>query len=72
MTRGQQSQATREGNFQKAVDQVAPKMANDPSSVTKEDADLLHSREHRAHGRTEKGGIASEAQHLAAENDKQS
>ena len=44
-------------------------MANDPASVTKEDGDLLHSREQRAHGRTEKGGIASQAQRLAAENE---
>lgn len=45
-------------------------MATNPASVTKEDGDLLHSREQRAHGHTDKGGIASQAQHLAAENAK--
>ena len=67
-TSGQQSNADRMANFEEAVDQVAPKMENDPAAVTKEDGDLLHSREQRAFGKTEKGGIASEAQKLAAEN----
>ena len=46
-------------------------MANAPSQVTKEEADLLHSREQRAFGETSKGGIASQAQSMAAENEKQ-
>lgn len=45
-------------------------MAENPESVTKEEADLLHSREHRAFGATSKGGIASQAQSLASENEK--
>lgn len=67
-SRSDQGQQQREENFQEAVNVVAPKMANAPETVTKEDGDLLHSREQRARGVTEKGGIASQAQHLAAEN----
>lgn len=66
--RSEQSQQQREENFQEAIDIVAPKMANAPENVTKEDGDLLHSREQRARGITEKGGIASQAQQMAAEN----
>ena len=43
-------------------------MATDPEAVTKEEGDLLHSREQRAFGTTSKGGIASQAQSLAKEN----
>ena len=43
-------------------------MADNPASVTEKDAALLHSREHRAHGHTEKGGIAAQAERQAAEN----
>lgn len=68
LTPEQQSQLDRETNFAQAADQVGSKMETNPGSVTKEDADLLHSREHRAHGLTEKGGIASQAQSLASEN----
>lgn len=50
--------------------EIGDKMTNDPASVTKEDANLLHSREQRAHGQTEKGGITSQAHKLAAENEK--
>lgn len=49
---------------------MADKMENDPESVTKRDGDLMHRREQRALGQTEKGGIASQAQKLAAENEK--
>ena len=45
-------------------------MATNPGSVTKEDGGLLHSRAQRANGRTDKGGIASQAQKLASENEK--
>lgn len=64
----QQSQADREANFVEAADKVGSKMATDPASVTKEDGDMLHSRETKAFGATEKGGIASQAQSLASEN----
>lgn len=64
----QQSQTDRQANFEEAVDKVGAKLASDPGSVTKEDGDLLHSRETKAHGATEKGGIASQAQSQAAKN----
>jgi len=66
----EQSQITKESNFQQAVDEVGQKMAKEPNSVTKEDASLLHSREQRAHGTTEKGGIAAQAHSLATDNEK--
>lgn len=65
-----QSQMDKEANLAEAQDRVVPKMENDPEHVTKEDASLLRSRETRAHGVTEKGGVAATAQHLAAENEK--
>lgn len=58
----------REANYVEAADKVGTKMAMDPESVTKEDGDLVHSRETRAFGVTEKGGIASQAQSQAAKN----
>ncbi|KAK5174106.1 uncharacterized protein LTR77_001186 [Saxophila tyrrhenica] len=65
-----QSAADRVENLESAAEQVAPKMANDPEHVTKDEADLLHSREQRAFGATSKGGIASQAQSMVAENEK--
>ena len=65
-----QSHNTKEANFEDAKAKVVPKMENDPEHVTEEDASLLRSRETRAHGVTEKGGVAATAQHLAAENEK--
>jgi len=65
---GEQSALTKEQNFQQAASAVGHKMANNPESVTKEDGDLLHRREQRAHGHTEKQGIAAQAQSLAADN----
>lgn len=69
VTRSQQSALDKEGNFQEAAAAVGGKMASDPSSVTKEDAALLHSREQRAHDRAEKGGIAAQAERMVAENE---
>nr|POF12995.1 hypothetical protein CFP56_10143 [Quercus suber] len=66
---GTQSAADRVLNFEAAADEVASKMANRPESVTTEDGELMHSREQRAFGTTSKGGIASQAQSLAAENE---
>jgi len=40
-----QSQQDRVENFEQAAQAVGSKMANDPQSVTKEEGDLLHSRE---------------------------
>jgi hypothetical protein len=57
-------------NFGAVADDVSRKMASNPESVTHEEAALLHSREQRAFGRTSKGGIARQAQSVAAENEK--
>lgn len=65
-----QSQSDRQANYEDAASKVGSKLANDPEHITKEDADLLHSREHRAIGYTEKGGLAAQAQHQVAENQK--
>lgn len=68
LTPAEQSQLDREANYVEAADKVGTKMATEPGSVTKEDGDLLHSRETKAFGATEKGGIASQAQSQAAKN----
>ena len=65
-----QSQMDRQANYEDAAAEVGFKLANEPGNITKEDADLLHSREHRALGHTEKGGLAAQAQHQVAENTK--
>lgn len=67
-TRAQQSALDKEANFEDAVAEVGSKMAAEPESVNEDDAKLLHSREQRARGITEKGGVASQAGRLAAEN----
>lgn len=59
---------TNEGEFQRAIDLIKPKMDLHPETVTKEDAALLHSHEEKAHGKTEKGGITAQAQSLADHN----
>ena len=58
----------REANYVEAADKVGTKLATEPGNVTKEEGDLLHSRETKAFGATEKGGIASQAQSQAAKN----
>ena len=65
-----QSRTDKEANLADAQDRVIPKIELDSEHVTSEDANLLRSREVRAHGVTEKGGPAATAQHLAAENEK--
>lgn len=64
----EQSQLDRKANYVEQADKVATKMETEPENVTKEDGDTMHSRETKAFGNTEKGGIASQAQSLAAEN----
>ena len=68
LTPAEQSQLDREANYVEAAEKIGTKLATEPESVTKEDGDLLHSRETKAFGATEKGGIASKAQSQAAEN----
>ena len=65
-----QSAIDRKENYEDVAVNVGHKMKVDPQHVTKEEADALHSREQRAFGQTERGGPASQAQHLAAENEK--
>ena len=64
----EQSRLDREANYMQQADKVGSKLATNPESVTKEDADKMHSRENRAFGATESGGIASQAQSQVAEN----
>jgi hypothetical protein len=61
----EQSHLTKERNLEEAINEVGSK---DPSQITQDDANLLHSREQRAHGHTEKGGVASQAKVIANEN----
>ena len=61
----EQSHLTKERNLEQTVNEVASK---DPSQITQDDANLLHSREQRAHGHTEKGGVASQTKTIANEN----
>ncbi|KAL8700412.1 MAG: hypothetical protein Q9201_005459 [Fulgogasparrea decipioides] len=65
-----QSQLDRQANYEDVASKVGSKLANDPEHINKEEADLLHSREQRAFGHTEKGGLAAQAQHQAAANQK--
>ncbi|KAI9768762.1 MAG: hypothetical protein M1835_006818 [Candelina submexicana] len=65
-----QGQADREQNFAEVASAVKDKIITDPESVTPEDANLARSRETRAFGATEKGGVASTAQSLASQNEK--
>ena len=65
-----QSHMDREANLADAYEKIVPKIEIDPEHVTSEDANLLHSREVRAHGVSEKGGPGATAQHLASENEK--
>ncbi|KAI4195078.1 MAG: hypothetical protein LQ350_007409 [Teloschistes chrysophthalmus] len=67
-----QSQLDRQANYEDVAAKVGDKLASAPKSISKEDADTMHSREHRAFGQTEKGGLASQAQHQVAENQKPS
>lgn len=64
-----QSHNDKVANFQSAAADVQAKIDNDPSSVTKEDGNRLHSLETKAFGATEKGGVTAKAQSLAAQNE---
>jgi hypothetical protein len=64
-----QSQLDREANYVEAADKIGSKIANDPESVTREDAAYVQSREHRAFGNVEAGGVASKAEKLASKNE---
>lgn len=63
-TSQEQSHRDKEANLHKTEDAIKTKV--EQGAVTAEDADLLHSRETRAHGRTEKGGLTATAQSIAS------
>ncbi|RMZ66867.1 hypothetical protein GMOD_00002242 [Pyrenophora seminiperda CCB06] len=57
-----------EAELQEEIAQIEPKIVQ--GTVTKAEADHLHSLEARAHGYTEKGGIAAAAQSIAAKRER--
>lgn len=62
-----QSHLDKEKNFEQAVGIIEPKIVNASDSVTKEDADFLHSRDNRAH-KVVPATITAIAQSLASRN----
>jgi hypothetical protein len=60
----EQSHRDKEANLRQAEAAIKPKV--EQGTVTDADANLLHSRETRAHGTTEKSGLAASAQSVAA------
>ena len=56
-------------NFENMIAAIKPKREKSPDMVTREDANLIHSREVRAHGAKGKGGVAAQAMSLAAKNE---
>ena len=69
LTPQEQSQSDREANYADHADRVAKKLETDRETLTKDEADKMHSREQKAFGTTEKGGLASQAQKLVAEKE---
>jgi hypothetical protein len=57
-----------EDDFQKELARIEPKI--EQGTVTKAEADHLHSLEARAHGHTEKGGVTAKAQSVAAKRER--
>lgn len=57
-----------EDELQKEFARIVPKI--EQGTVTKADADSLHSLEARAHGHTEKGGLTAQAQSVAAKRER--
>jgi len=64
LTPQEQSHRDKEANLHKAEATIKPKV--EQGTVTEADANLLHSRETRAHGQTEKDGLTASAQSLAS------
>lgn len=62
------SQPEREANYIEPADRVVTKLSSDSANMVKDDGDLVDSRELRAFGASEKGGLASQVQSQAAEN----
>ena len=57
-----------EAELQEEFARIVPKV--EQGTVTKEEADHLHSLEARAHGHTEKGGLTAVAQSVAAKRER--
>jgi len=57
-----------EAEFYDAEQSLSHKIETDPSSITSDDANHLHSLERRARGNGEKGGVAATAQSIVAKN----
>jgi hypothetical protein len=60
-TRGEQSRRDKELNLETAELSIGDKLKNDPENIKPVDAAHVQSREHRANGQVEKGGVASKA-----------
>lgn len=58
-----------EPELQSQFNKIKPKI--EQGTVTREEADRLHSTESRAHGHTEKGGLTAQAQSIAARRERQ-
>lgn len=58
-----------EGELQEEIAKIEPKIVQ--GTVTKAEADRLHSLESRAYGHTEKGGITAAAQSVVARRERQ-
>ena len=69
LTPQEQSQLDRNANYAEQSDIVSSKLATKPESLTKDEANKLHSREQKAFGSTEKGGLASQAHRVIAEKE---
>ena len=65
----EQSQSDREANYAEHADKVASKLKTKPGTMTEDEANTMYSREQKAFGTTEKGGLASQAQELVAERE---
>ncbi|KAF2437423.1 hypothetical protein P171DRAFT_182524 [Karstenula rhodostoma CBS 690.94] len=66
--RNQAPQPGLEPVLQKELARIEPKVVD--GTVTKAEADHLHSLEARAHGHTEKGGLTAKAQSIAAKRER--
>ena len=66
----QQTRRSPEQRFLSTAEVLKAKLEQDPATITKQEANELHSHDRRAHGNVEKGGITAQTQHAADENAK--
>lgn len=69
ITPQEQSHKDKVANLVQEAERICDKMENEPTSITREDASTLQSREARAHGQVEKSGIAAQVQSMADHNE---